>query len=192
MAGLLDRFGPLDEALRRRGRRPTEAYGALLRAIVGQQLSTKAARSIYSRMEAMFGDRAPTPAELLAADEDEVRGVGLSRPKVAYLRDLAEHVQDGRLELDRLGDLPDDEVIAQLTAVKGLGEWTAHMFLIFHLGRADVLPVGDLGIRNAAALAYRLEAPPKPDELRELAEPWRPHRSLAALYLWRSLDNEPG
>ena len=191
MAGLLDRFGPLDEVLRRRGRRPTEAYGALLRAIVGQQLSTKAARSIYGRLEAMFGDRAPTPAELLAADEEEVRGVGLSRSKVAYLRDLAGHAEDGRLQLDRLADLPDDEVIVQLTAVKGLGEWTAQMFLNFHLGRPDVLPVGDLGIRNAAALAYRLDSPPKPDELRELAEPWRPHRSLASLYLWRSLDTTP-
>jgi len=191
MAGLLDRFGPLDEVLRRRGRRPTEAYGALLRAIVGQQLSTKAARTIYGRLEAMFNGRAPTPAELLAADEEEVRGAGLSRPKVAYLRDLAEHVEDGRLELDRLAELPDDEVIAQLTAVKGLGEWTAHMFLIFHLGRPDVLPVGDLGIRNAAALAYGLDSPPKPDALRGLAEPWRPHRSLASLYLWRSLDTTP-
>ncbi len=191
MAGLLNRFGPLDEVLRRRGRRPTEAYGALLRAIVGQQLSTKAARSIYGRLEAMFGDRAPTPAELLAADEEEVRGVGLSRSKVAYLRDLAGHAEDGRLELDCLAELPDDEVIAQLTAVKGLGEWTAHMFLVFHLGRPDVLPVGDLGIRNAAALAYGLDSPPKPDELRELAEPWRPHRSLASLYLWRSLDSTP-
>lgn len=192
MADLLDRFGTLDEVMRRRGRRPEEAYGALLRAIVGQQLSTKAAKSIYTRLEEMFGGRAPTPAELLAADPEEVRSVGLSRPKVAYLRDLAEHVEDGRLELDRLADLPDDEVIAQLTAVKGLGEWTAHMFLIFHLGRPDVLPVGDLGIRNAAALAYELEGPPKPDELTELAEGWRPHRSLASLYLWRSLDNEPG
>ncbi len=170
MASMLDRFGPLDEVLRRSGRRPTEAYGALLRAIVGQQLSTKAAKSIYGRLEEMFGGRAPTPAELLAADPEEVRSVGLSRPKVAYLRDLAEHVEDGRLELDRLADLPDDEVIAQLTAVKGLGEWTAHMFLIFHLGRPDVLPVGDLGIRNAAALAYELERPPKPAELTELAE----------------------
>jgi len=191
MAGLLDRFGPLDEVLRRRGRRPTQAYGALLRAIVGQQLSTKAARTIYGRLEAMFDERAPTPAELLAADEEQVRGAGLSRPKVAYLRDLAEHVEDGRLELDRLAELPDEEVIAQLTAVKGLGEWTAHMFLVFHLGRPDVLPVGDLGIRNAAALAYGLDSPPKPDELRELAEPWRPHRSLASLYLWRSLDTTP-
>jgi DNA-3-methyladenine glycosylase II len=191
MAAMLDEFGPLDEVLRRRGRRPTEAYGALLRAIVGQQLSTKAARSIYARLEEMFGGRAPTPAELLAADSEEVRSVGLSRPKVAYLRDLAEHVEDGRLELDRLAELPDEEVIAQLTAVKGLGEWTAHMFLIFHLGRPDVLPVGDLGIRNAAASAYSLEGPPKPAELTELAEGWRPHRSLASLYLWRSLDNTP-
>ena len=191
MAGLLDRFGALDEVLRRRGRRPTEAYGALLRAIVGQQLSTKAARSIYGRLEEHFDGRAPTPGKLLAADPEQVRGVGLSRPKVAYLRDLAEHVEDGRLELDRLAELPDDEVIAQLTAVKGLGEWTAHMFLIFHLGRPDILPVGDLGIRNAAALAYGLDSPPDPGRLRELAEAWRPHRSLACLYLWRSLDNEP-
>jgi DNA-3-methyladenine glycosylase II len=191
LAAMLDEFGPLDEVLRRRGRRPTEAYGALLRAIVGQQLSTKAARSISGRLEDMFGGRAPTPAELLAADPEEVRSVGLSRPKVAYLRDLAEHVEDGRLQLDRLAELPDEEVIAQLTAVKGLGEWTAHMFLIFHLGRPDVLPVGDLGIRNAAAIAYELEGPPKPAELTELGERWRPHRSLASLYLWRSLDNTP-
>ena len=191
MAAMLERFGPLDDVLRRRGRRPTEAYGALLRAIVGQQLSTKAARSIYGRLEDMFGGHAPTPAELLAADPEKIRSVGLSRPKVAYLRDLAEHVEDGRLELDRLAELPDEEVIAQLTAVKGLGEWTAHMFLIFHLGRPDVLPVGDLGIRNAAALAYELEGPPKPAELADLAEGWRPHRSLASLYLWRSLDNSP-
>ncbi|HLM27720.1 MAG TPA: DNA-3-methyladenine glycosylase [Thermoleophilaceae bacterium] len=191
MAAMLERFGPLDDVLRRRGRRPTEAYGALLRAIVGQQLSTKAARSIYGRLEDMFGGHAPTPAELLAADPEKIRSVGLSRPKVAYLRDLAEHVEDGRLELDRLAELPDEEVIAQLTAVKGLGEWTAHMFLIFHLGRPDVLPVGDLGIRNAAALAYELEGPPKPAELADLAEGWRPHRSLASLYLWRSLDNTP-
>jgi DNA-3-methyladenine glycosylase II len=191
MARLIEEHGAL---VRRelKEERSGDAYGALLRSIVGQQLSTKAARSIYTRLEDMFGGRAPTPAELLAADPEEVRSVGLSRPKVAYLRDLAEHVEDGRLELDRLTELSDDEVIAQLTAVKGLGEWTAHMFLIFHLGRPDVLPVGDLGIRNAAAAAYELEGPPKPPELTDLAEPWRPHRSLASLYLWRSLDNEPG
>ena len=97
----------------------------------------------------------------------------------------------GELELDRLTELPDDEVSEQLTAVKGLGQWTAHMFLIFHLRRPDVLPVGDLGVRRAVELAYGLEGLPPPAELEQIAEPWRPHRSLASLYLWRSLDNEP-
>ncbi|MDQ4071479.1 MAG: DNA-3-methyladenine glycosylase 2 family protein, partial [Actinomycetota bacterium] len=147
---------------------------------------------IYGRLEELFGGRAPSPEELLGADPEQVRSVGLSRPKVAYLRDLAEHVQDGRLALDRLTELPDDEVIAEITAVKGLGVWSAHMFLIFHLGRPDVLPVGDLGIRNAIARAYGLDGAPKPAEIETIAERWRPHRSLASLYLWRSLDNAPG
>src|SRR5215211_9409885 len=111
MRRLVDAHGPLDEEERRRGR-PLEPYGALVRSIVGQQLSTKAARSIYERLTALFDGRTPTPAELLAADPEKVRSVGLSRPKVAYLRDLAEHVEDGRLELDRLAELPDEEVIA--------------------------------------------------------------------------------
>ena len=191
MGALVEAHGPLDEDARRRGR-PTEAYGALLRAIVGQQLSTKAARTIYGRLAALFGDRAPSPHELLTVDEEKLRGVGLSRAKAGYLRSLAEHVIAGELELDRLTELPDDEVAAQLTAVKGLGQWTADMFLIFHLRRPDVLPVGDLGIRRAVQLAYGLEGLPAPAELTALAEPWRPHRSLACLYLWRSLDNEPG
>jgi len=182
--------GPLDEEARRRGR-PPDAYGALLRAIVGQQLSTKAARSIYTRLADMFGGHAPTPRELLDTDPDELRTAGLSRAKVAYLRDLAEHVERGDLELGRLRDLPDEEVTAQLTAVKGLGRWTADMFLIFHLGRPDVLPVGDLGIRRAAQIAYGLDDLPAPAELERIAEPWRPYRSLASLYLWTSLDNAP-
>jgi DNA-3-methyladenine glycosylase II len=117
--------------------------------------------------------------------------VGMSRAKGAYLRSLAEHVLSGELELDRLTELSDDEVSAQLTAVKGLGQWTADMFLIFHLRRPDVLPVGDLGIRRAVQVVYGLEQLPTPAELQGIAEPWRPHRSLACLYLWRSLDNEP-
>jgi DNA-3-methyladenine glycosylase II len=191
MAGLIERFGQPDEVLRRRGRRPTDAYGALLRAIVGQQLSTKAARTIFERLTDLFGDRTPSPRELLDADPDLLRGAGLSRAKVAYLRDLAEHVEDGELELDKLPELPDEDVAAQLTAIKGLGQWTADMFLIFHLGRPDVLPVGDLGIRRAVQLAYGLEELPAPAELERVAEPWRPDRSLACLYLWRSLDNAP-
>ena len=111
---------------------------------------------------------------------------------MGYLRSLAEHVESGELELDRLSELPDEEVIEQLTAVKGLGQWTADMFLIFHLGRPDVLPVGDLGIRRAVERAYDLPELPDAARLTEIGEPWRPHRSLASLYLWRSLDNEPG
>ena len=191
MRRLVDERGPLDEGERRRGR-PLEPYGALVRSIVGQQLSTKAARSIYERLTDLFDGRTPSPAELLAADPEEVRSVGLSRPKVAYLRSLAEHVESGELELARLSDLPDEEVIEQLTAVKGLGQWTADMFLIFHLGRPDVLPVGDLGIRRAVERAYDLPELPDAARLTEIGEPWRPHRSLASLYLWRSLDNEPG
>ena len=190
MGALIADLGSLDEAARRRGR-PDEPYGALLRAIVGQQLSTKAARTIYERLIALFGQRAPAPEDLLAAEQDELRSVGLSRAKASYLRSLAQHVVDGELELDRLRDLEDEQVTAQLTAVKGLGRWTADMFLIFHLGRPDVLPVGDLGVRRGAQLAYGLDELPDAAQLTALAEPWRPYRSLAALYLWRSLDNTP-
>ena len=190
MRELIARLGKLDLDARRRGR-PADAYGALVRSIVGQQLSTKAARTIYDRMTQLWDGRTPTPRELLDADPDAIRAAGLSRPKIAYLRSLAEHVLSGELELDRLDELSDDEIVAELTAVKGLGVWTAHMFLIFHLSRPDVLPVGDLGVRNAARAVYGLDALPAPAELEELAEPWRPHRSLGALYLWRSLDNEP-
>jgi DNA-3-methyladenine glycosylase II len=139
----------------------------------------------------LWGGRTPTPQELLDTDPEAIRAAGMSRPKVAYLRDLAEHVVSGELELDRLNELSDEEIVAELTAVKGLGVWTAHMFLIFHLHRPDVLPVGDLGVRNAAREAYGLDELPSAAELTELGEAWRPHRSLAALYLWRSLDNEP-
>ena len=192
LAGLIERFGGADEVRAARGRRPGDAYGALVRAIVGQQLSTKAARSIFGRLVEHFGGHTPTPRELLDADPEEMRAAaGLSRAKVSFLRDLAEHVEDGELELDQLAELPDEEVIEQLVAIKGLGPWTVHMFLIFHLGRPDVLPVGDLGIRRAAQVLFGLDEPPPPAELERIAEPWRPYRSLASLYLWRSLDNEP-
>ena len=190
MGALVVRLGPLSVEDRRRGR-PADPYGALVRSIVGQQLSTKAARSIWERLIAGFGDRAPTPEELLAADPEEIRAAGLSGSKVAYLRDLAERVADGELDLAGLAERPDEEVIAELTAVKGLGRWSADMYLLFHLGRPDVLPVGDLGVRRAAERAYGLADLPRPAELTALAEPWRPHRSLASLYLWRSLDAVP-
>jgi DNA-3-methyladenine glycosylase II len=170
----------------------SDHYGALVRAIVGQQLSTKAARSIYERLCARFGGRTPTPKEVLADDEEELRAAaGLSRAKVGFLRSLAEHIEDGSLELERMNELSDEEVIAELTAVKGIGEWTAHMFLIFHLERPDVMAPGDLGIRSAIRNAYGMDALPAPSELIELSESWRPHRSAACRFLWRSLDATP-
>jgi DNA-3-methyladenine glycosylase II len=190
MARLIDEHGT---AVRRdlRRERPGDAYGALLRSVVSQQLSTRAASTILGRMMDIFGGHIPTPKQLLAADPDEIRAAGLSRPKIAYLRDLAQHVEDGTLELDRLDELPDEEVSAQLIAVKGLGQWTADMFLMFHLRRPDVLPVGDQGIRRAVQVQYRMRKLPDPKRLEKVARPWRPYRTLACLYLWSSLDNVP-
>ena len=190
LAGIIEERGPLDIDARVRGR-PADAYGALLRAIVGQQLSVKAARTIYTRLTDLFGGHTPTPEELLAVDPDALRAAGLSRAQATYVRSLAEHVLSGELELDRLDDLGDEEVMREVTAVKGLGRWTADMFLIFHLGRPDVLPVGDLGVRRAVERLYGLEGLPSAEELEALGERWRPYRSLASLYLWESLDNAP-
>jgi DNA-3-methyladenine glycosylase II len=192
LARLLDEHGPPD--LRRDGSRPApgDHYGALLRAIVGQQLSVIAARAIYGRVLERFGGHTPSPQELLDDDPNALRAAaGLSRAKVAFLRSLAEHVISGELELDRLEELGDDEVLAELTAVKGIGAWSAHMFLIFQLERPDVLAAGDLGIRRAVERAYALPALPSPAEVEAIAEPWRPHRSAACRLLWRSLDNLP-
>jgi DNA-3-methyladenine glycosylase II len=192
MAALIDDFGgPLPEERDSRGR-PADLYGALVRTIAGQQLSVLAARAIWTKLLAHFDGRVPTPQEILDEDPERLRAAaGFSRAKVVYLRSLAEHVLAGELELERLAELPDDEVIRDLTAVKGIGEWSSHMFLMFTLHRPDVLAVGDLGVRNAAMRAYDLPAPPKPAELEALAEPWRPHRTRACLYLWRSLENTP-
>jgi DNA-3-methyladenine glycosylase II len=192
LAALIARVGPLGDA---RDGRPDrdDHYGALVRAITGQQLSVLAARAIYGRLTDRFGGRTPTPRQILDDDPEELRAAaGLSRAKVGFLRSLAEHVQSGELELARLDDLPDEQVIEELVAVKGLGTWTAHMFLMFHLQRPDVLPVGDLGIRRAFERAYRLPELPDPATMEQISEPWRPHRTLACRYLWRSLDNEPG
>jgi DNA-3-methyladenine glycosylase II len=191
LGALIDAVGPdgLGDA---RAGRPDDHYGALLRAIVGQQLSTKAARTIYGRLTERYGGRTPTPAELIADDLDALRtAAGLSRAKASYLRSLAEHVVSGELELERFDAMPDAQIAAELIAVKGLGQWTVDMYLLFHLGRPDVLPVGDLGIRRAVERAYALPGLPNPAELTEIAEPWRPHRTLACRYLWRSLDNAP-
>ena len=191
MRALVDAHGP-DVLTEARPDRPKEYYGALVRSIVGQQLSTKAARAIYGRLTARFDGRAPTPQEVLDDDPDELKAAaGLSRSKVGFLRSLAEHVLDGSLELEKLDKLSDQQVIDELVAVKGIGVWSAHMFLMFHLGRPDVLAVGDLGIRRAAMLAYGLDELPSPETLEKLAEPWRPYRTPACLYLWRSLDAVP-
>ena len=163
-----------------------------MRSIVGQQLSTRAARAIYARLIDRFGGRTPTPAEVLADDPDELRqAAGLSHAKVRYLRSLAEHVLERLARARALDELPDDEVIAELTAVKGIGTWSAHMFLMFHLQRPDVLPVGDLGIRRAVQLHYGLAELPDAATIERIAEPWRPHRTLACRYLWRSLEATP-
>ncbi|HEY7960723.1 MAG TPA: DNA-3-methyladenine glycosylase [Solirubrobacteraceae bacterium] len=192
LGALIEGVGPKGLGDARAGR-PPDHYGALVRAIVGQQLSTKAARSIFERLTARFDGRTPTPEEVLADEPEELRAAaGLSRAKVGYLRSLAEHALSGELELDRLDELDDAQVTAELVAVKGLGVWTAHMFLMFHLQRADVLPVGDLGIRKAMQQAYGLKGLPDPATMETIAQPWRPHRTLACRYLWRSLDNEPG
>jgi DNA-3-methyladenine glycosylase II len=191
LAALIDGGGALPEA---RAGRPelSDHYGALVRAIVGQQLSVSAARAIYARLTARFDGRPPTPAEILADDPDELRAAaGLSRAKVGFLRSLAEHVISGELELERLHELGDEEVIAELVAVKGLGVWSADMFLMFHLERPDVLPVGDLGIRRAIERAYALDGLPDAATIERIAQPWRPHRTLACRYLWHSLHNVP-
>lgn len=194
MAALIERIGKIDleTRLRRRNEeRPADAYGALLRAIVGQQLSTKAARTIYGRVVDLFDGRTPSPEELLEAEETDLRAAGLSGRKVEYVRDLASHVLSGELELDRLDVLSDEDAIAEIVAVRGLGVWTAEMFLLFHLERPDVLSGGDLGIRKAVQTEYGLKEMPAPARVVEIGEPWRPHRSLASLYLWESLANEP-
>jgi len=191
MGRLIDEIGVDGLGDPRRGR-PDDRYGTLIRSIVGQQLSTRAARAIYTRLIDRYGGRTPTPAEVLEDDAEELRAAaGLSHAKVNFLRSLAEHVIDGSLELDRLDELGDDEVTAELVAVKGLGPWTAHLFLMFQLQRPDVLPVGDLGIRRAIMVRYGLDEMPTPSEAEQIAQPWRPYRTLASLFLWRSLRNTP-
>jgi DNA-3-methyladenine glycosylase II len=193
MAAIIERVGPCMLGSRTdRGGPAHDHYGALVRAIVGQQLSVSAARSIYARLTDRFGGRTPTPAELLADEPEELRAAaGLSRAKVVFLRDLAERLEEGTLRLEDLEDVPDRDVAERLLEVKGVGQWTVDMYLLFHLGRPDVLPVGDLGIRRAAMLEYGLRKLPQPARLVKLARPWRPWRSVASWYLWASLRVVP-
>jgi DNA-3-methyladenine glycosylase II len=168
----------------------TDPFRALVSAIISQQLSTRAAATIKARLDARVGG--PLTAKRLAAiSDDALRGVGLSRQKVAYIRDLCARVASGEVALDAFDHMSDDEVVAALTSVKGIGRWTAEMFLMFRLHRPDVLPVGDLGIVKAVQKAYGMRRVPSPDRLTKLGEQWRPYRSVACWYLWASLDNKP-
>jgi DNA-3-methyladenine glycosylase II len=190
LRGVMESTGPIHAEIDRRGSR-SDPYEALARAIVGQQLSTKAAASIWAKLLDQFGGETPTPRQILRKRRTTLRKAGLSNAKVEFLRDLASHVEDGRLDLKSLAKLPDEDIVAELVAVKGIGLWTAEMFLIFHLGRPDVVSAGDLGIRRAIQIAYGMEDLPGPDEMERISDQWRPHRTLACLYLWRSLDNTP-
>lgn len=165
-----------------------DLWWSLVDAIASQQLSVKAAATIVSRIRALAGSEAvPTPAELLAVADDELRACGLSRAKVAYVKDLAGRFADRSIIPEVISGLPDEEVVAELTRVKGVGRWTAEMILIFTLRRPDVFPVDDLGLRTAVQRVLGLEERPAPREVAEIGEPWRPYRSTATLYLWRSL-----
>ena len=179
---IVRRVGPCRLTVDRR----TAPFAALVESILYQQLTGKAAATIHDRLLALCGRPTPRPEDILRATDAELRAVGLSRQKVGYLRDLSRRVQDG-LPLHRLSRLPDEGVIEALTAVKGIGRWTAEMYLIFRLGRLDVLPVDDYGVRKAMQRAYRKHTLPKADWMRKTAEPWQPYRSVASWYLWRSL-----
>ncbi len=189
LAALIEAHGPYTP------RPAMDHYDSLLRTILFQQLAGAAARTIQRRWLALYGDgpaggegRYPTPAELLATSDEAFRGAGVSRQKAGYMRDLAAHVVAGDLDLTALDALPDDEVTRRLVAVKGLGEWSAHMFLMFQLGRPDVLPTGDFGVRAGMRIAYGLAAPPTPAEARAIGERWAPYRSVGAWYMWRAVD----
>jgi DNA-3-methyladenine glycosylase II len=173
-------------------RQRKDHLSALAGAIVSQQLSTKAAATIFGRLVALFPEGRLTDAAAIAAfDDATLRGVGLSGQKIGYMRDLSARIADGRLKLEELDQLTDEEVIEKLTSVKGFGRWTAEMFLMFRLHRPDVLPVGDLGIVKAVQRLYRLRKRPDPKRLLKIGEAWRPYRSVACWYLWQTLRNTP-
>jgi DNA-3-methyladenine glycosylase II len=171
----------------------TDYYQALVNSIIGQQLSVKAAATIKKRFVDLFDGRYPSPEQILTRDTDHLRSVGLSRPKAGYIQDLARHILDGSVRFDTIDTLSNEEIIGELTAVKGIGEWTVHMFLLFCMGRLDVLPTGDLGVRSGIKKLYGFDQLPTPDEVREVAAKnnWHPYESVASWYIWRSLDNAP-
>ena len=182
---LIERFGP------HRPRPKSDPYAALLRSMLFQQLAGAAASAIQRRFFARYGreDQPPTPQELLASSDEDLRSVGISRQKATYMRDLALYVVEGHLDFDEIATLPDAEVIQRLVAVKGIGEWTAHMYLMFQLGRPDILPTGDFGVRKGMRLAYRLPGLPSAEKARVIGEPWAPYRSVGSQYMWRVAES---
>jgi len=168
-------------------------YWELIDSIISQQLSVKAAATIERRFQALFDSEFPEPAAILAKSVEELRAAGLSNAKAAYIRDLAQHIIDGRLKFDHFDSLTNEEIIKELVAVKGVGEWTAHMFLMFCMGRLDVLATGDLGIRNGIQKLYDLLSVPTPTQITGIAETnhWHPYETVACWYVWHSLDNSP-
>ena len=188
LAAIIREYGPCGLSAAQRA----DHFSALVRAIVFQQLSTKAASTIYSRMVALLPNGNLNPATLSALSDEALRSAGISRQKAGYLRDLCEKVSAKIVPLDELEHMDDERVIAALTTIKGIGRWSAEMFLMFRLHRPDVFPVGDLGIVNAVMKAYRFRKKPTADRLRRLGENWKPYRSVASWYLWRSLGKPPG
>ncbi|MGE5814892.1 MAG: DNA-3-methyladenine glycosylase family protein [Acidobacteriota bacterium] len=182
---LIRKYGPCGMAAAQRD----DHFAAIVKSITSQQLSVKASRTIYSRVAALFTGGVPTPEGFLTISDEALRTAGLSRQKIAYVRDLSSKVLDGTLPLAALDSLDDESAIKAITCVKGLGRWSAEMFLMFRLHRPDVMPVDDLGIVNAMVKAYRLRKKPKARRMLQIAEPWRPYRSVACWYLWRSLEN---
>jgi len=181
LARIIAQVGPLEMAYRR------ERFQSLVRAIIFQQLAGRAALAIYERFVKIIGHgRFPTPAQVIAASDEDMRRAGISRGKMAYIRDLARHVRDGSLNFRRFARMEDEEIITDLVRVRGVGRWTAEMFLMFNLRRPDVLPVDDLGFRSAVAKAYGLSQLPAAKELRSMGERWRPYRSAAVWYFWQS------
>lgn len=182
VGALIEAHGPY------RPRPAMDHYESLLRTILFQQLNGRAATTIQERWMALYGGRYPTSTELLATTDDAFRTTGVSRQKAGYMRDLAERLLAGSLDLQGLDALSDEEVTQRITAIRGLGEWSAHMFLMFQLGRADVLPVGDYGVRNGMRIAYGLDDLPSPARAREIGAPWAPYRSVASWYMWRAVE----
>jgi DNA-3-methyladenine glycosylase II len=167
-------------------------YGALVQSIIGQQLSVKAAHAIGLRFMALFGNKLPSPKQISLKSHDELRAVGLSNSKVNYVRDLADKILAKELDLEKIGILENDQIVEELTKVKGIGVWTSHMFLVFCVGRLDVLPIGDLGIRKGIQNLYGLNTLPSSDEVTEIgiSKKWHPYESVASWYVWKSLDNK--